>query len=217
MIELHRILTEARDLVTKGHTKLAAARTSEGIPCSPRSDAAAAYCVMGALIAAEAEDEIEAAQKALLHAGGWTGYPLASWNDVPERTQADVVALFDKTLFEIGGMTEMEYALRRARALIAAGWVQIHIAYDTRTKRAVESHDPSADAFCALGAFLRVGGDPGRRGEVYAFLPLFAVKKHLGKSLAEWNDTRGRTQAQVLAQFDVWIAAARADKYWGLE
>lgn len=99
--------------------------------------------------------------------------------------------------------------LRDARGLIAKGWTQGEFSRDANGDYCPMS-DPAAACFCAMGAVYRVtlseDGIPiPIHNDVYALLC-----DAVGGSVVDWNDRRGRTQAEVLAVFDRAIAAAEA-------
>ncbi|KQM37975.1 hypothetical protein [Sphingomonas sp. Leaf10] len=90
-----QVLSEAADLLEKpgAWTQNAFARDWLGRMTGPLStkDTAVCWCVMGATcVAGQDADEGQAADDFLR---GFLGIPdLASWNDTPGRTQAEVVA-----------------------------------------------------------------------------------------------------------------------------
>ena len=91
-------------------------------------------------------------------------------------------------------MTTLE-VLKAARAKIEKGWTQGTMARD-KNGVAVSSDDKDATCWCALGAVLAV-----RREEWVNAVP-FVRDAVGGGELLVWNDTPGRTQAEVLAAFD---------------
>lgn len=97
------VLKAARDLLAKdgGWTQGQYARDIEGFMVPETSPLAVCFCADGALFRARsAEDaDFEAltrAEDALLKAAGVQN--IVHWNDAPERTQAEVVALFDAAI-----------------------------------------------------------------------------------------------------------------------
>lgn len=72
--------------------------------------------------------------------------------------------------------------LREGRARIERGWCQ------------GQAHDPYANAYCLIGSISRP------RSEVVQYLIRAAGIR--AWSLVMWNDTPGRTQAEVLALYD---------------
>jgi len=93
-------LKAARDLlVTKGWTQGTFARTAAGHTVEGRHDFAVCYCGWGALEAVTRElftPEFQAADRALMAAGGFTHFP--SFNDAPGRTLDEVLEVFDKAI-----------------------------------------------------------------------------------------------------------------------
>ena len=96
---------------------------------------------------------------------------------------------------------EVVEALRQARALVAQGWTQGIMARDSNG-RYVDPEDPRAAAWCLLGAVERAAGG---NMELYTLIVLY----YLGiTSPGEWNDSYGRTQADVLGALDWAVEAA---------
>lgn len=96
-------LVAARALVATGWTQGASALTVNGTETSPRASNAVCWCSVGAIFGgmqhASPDDEAQRfhlAKKALLPGGD----PLSQWNDAPGRTQAEVIALFDRAIEE---------------------------------------------------------------------------------------------------------------------
>lgn len=90
--------------------------------------------------------------------------------------------------------------LTKARASIAEGWTQNIYARDAQGE-SVSSKAESAVCWCAAGAMAKhVRGD-GSQSEAYALLML---AMHC-TDIAAWNDSAKRTQAEVLAAFDLAI------------
>lgn len=92
------VLLRAAELIaTKGWTQRADARTADGETCKPLDPAAVAFCLGGAITAAQPEPVSKdwpaeaAARSAVLPFFG--GSSRIRWNDAPERTQAEVVAV----------------------------------------------------------------------------------------------------------------------------
>jgi len=91
-------------------------------------------------------------------------------------------------------MTQKEMLLQ-ARAKIEAGWCQYNEAKDENGSP-VASFSAEAVSFCILGA---------AHGEA---LPPLGLPEWVRVSLADYNDAKGRTQAEVLSLFDEAIALA---------
>ena len=95
-------------------------------------------------------------------------------------------------------MTETLRVLREARDLIARGWTQGTLARDGNGDP-VEPTSDAATCWCSLGALMRV--DPELRGGgARAASALHAVLPR-DKSIPGWNDSRRRTQGQVIALY----------------
>jgi hypothetical protein len=94
------LLRRAAELVAGGWTQGADARTADGAPIEPWSDEAAAWSLLGALVAALEEGEIheqplpltELAVALAALAEFVDDDSLVRWNDAPERTAAQVEA-----------------------------------------------------------------------------------------------------------------------------
>lgn len=93
-------------------------------------------------------------------------------------------------------MTPLE-TLKTARALVANGWTQETFARDG-SGSAVRSRAENAVCFCATGAISRAC-----RSDHDAYqLAYAAIERVVGEPPATWNDSRHRTQAEVVAAFD---------------
>jgi hypothetical protein len=92
-------LREARALIERGWTQGSSARTETGDPIGVSSKCAAQWCILGAVCATAdgMEDEIKALDTLEGVTDARPGY-IAEWNDAPERTQADVLAAFDRAI-----------------------------------------------------------------------------------------------------------------------
>jgi hypothetical protein len=90
-------LRAARALVEKGWTQGAYARTKTGKECPDRSLHAKCWCASGAIWRVCAHDGIgfSEAHKQLSAA---INKPIPYWNDAPGRTQAEVLAAFDRAI-----------------------------------------------------------------------------------------------------------------------
>jgi hypothetical protein len=95
-------LREARALIERGWTQGHDAIDRAGEDIDPRMDEAACWCINGALY--RAGDRDDGAERLLEQAIGHSGEedfelsPVIDWNDAPERTQAEVLAAFDKAI-----------------------------------------------------------------------------------------------------------------------
>jgi hypothetical protein len=98
--------------------------------------------------------------------------------------------------------------LRGARDLVAAGWTQGAFG---RTHSGMPMGYAGANIanYCALGALFRAGSGSG---PLPTKLAEIAVRNQVNGSLVIFNDTPGRTQAEVVAVYDKAIAAAEASQ-----
>jgi hypothetical protein len=98
--------------------------------------------------------------------------------------------------------------LRQARALLTpeGAWTQGADARDWAGE-SISPLAPNVICRCAMGAMLAVAGSYGVIKPAEALLRRAANVNPL-VSLVDWNDERGRTQAEVLAAFDAAIAQA---------
>lgn len=88
-----------------------------------------------------------------------------------------------------------------ARAKIAQGWCQKALGRD-KYGHAVTSLDPRAESWCVIGALVAAAGRNVDPVPAAARLELGLT----GRAVSRWNDTKGRTQEQVLKLFDDTIA-----------
>lgn len=89
------MLIEARALVEKGWCQGYQAKDETGACVSHESAKARSFCAYGACWRAEGTVSGPASM-ALRRAFGSLG--VGTWNDAPDRTQADVLALFDRAI-----------------------------------------------------------------------------------------------------------------------
>ena len=102
------ILTGARALIQEGWTQHSYGRDAEGIPCRDLADATC-FCAIGALImtdrGAKPSENCNKATLLLTQEIPPEFYSrLDDWNDRPERTQAEVLAAFDRAI-EMAGQS----------------------------------------------------------------------------------------------------------------
>lgn len=98
-----KILEIARQLIASGWTQGAYARDESGKEISDYfRERPAYYCVTGAILVADKSGDSMVAAFAFLHASlppsNEVCYSLPSYNDNPNTTQADVVALYDRAI-----------------------------------------------------------------------------------------------------------------------
>jgi hypothetical protein len=89
------VLTAARALVERGWTQGEYARHKNGRPIGPAEPNAVCWCATGAIMAT---GKSLAADLAVYHLGDALGDSVLRWNDTPGRTQAEVLALFDRAI-----------------------------------------------------------------------------------------------------------------------
>ncbi|ORE90214.1 hypothetical protein ATO13_23301 [Stappia sp. 22II-S9-Z10] len=93
------ILRDARGYIERGWAQGDAARDDDGFACTVESRKAVRWCALGAIGAAGRrfpQRDRDTALTALYRA---VGTPTISfWNDSPRRTQADVLAAFDRAI-----------------------------------------------------------------------------------------------------------------------
>lgn len=87
-------LREARKFIERGWTKNYQARDANGYDVDPNDPSAVCWCLYGALnaVGAMTPEVLCPLQKAT------NERLLANWNDASERTQAEVLAAFDKAI-----------------------------------------------------------------------------------------------------------------------
>jgi hypothetical protein len=99
MSSVVEVLTKARALVERGWTQRASARNERGEIVPTTSDAACTWCALGALSVCGLDGSWVPAAAALAVANfGTSDAHIPTWNDAPERTQAEVVAAFDRAI-----------------------------------------------------------------------------------------------------------------------
>lgn len=93
MTETIRVLREARELIARGWTQEVSARDANGTPVAPTDDTATCWCTIGALMRAGGARAASALAAFLPR-----NTSIPRWNDAPERTQAEVLALFGRAI-----------------------------------------------------------------------------------------------------------------------
>ena len=86
-------LREARALIERGWTQGVFARLPNGNGTYAENRKATCFCMVGALYHVGASARCLRMLERATHTS-----PAAKWNDAPERTQADVLAAFDKAI-----------------------------------------------------------------------------------------------------------------------
>lgn len=97
------LLTAARALLQRGWTQHVLARTSDGTGVNGRNPFAVQWCLLGALGRAQHDLNLPdvpcyEVEHQLCQLVSGRHAPLYLWNNAPERTQEDVLALFDRAL-----------------------------------------------------------------------------------------------------------------------
>lgn len=95
------VLIAARDLIARpgGWTQGYIARLGDDRPCTYEYSYAAKFCLAGAVAKVALHIRPLTQFTALFHwLDEFAGGSLTRWNDAPERTQADVVALLDRAI-----------------------------------------------------------------------------------------------------------------------
>lgn len=97
------ILAEARELIAKGWTQGTPARNADGDDCGVYESEAQCFCSLGALwrAAGGIGVAVDAANALRAGATGSLASSISFWNDAPGRTQAEVLAAFDKAIAEV--------------------------------------------------------------------------------------------------------------------
>jgi hypothetical protein len=101
-METLEVLRKARGLIEKGWCQGVYAKDENGKPCDPNSAAAESFCVYGALRrwAQRYSDEYDAATDRLGEEPECQ-HGISLFNDHEDRTQAEVLALFDRTIAKL--------------------------------------------------------------------------------------------------------------------
>jgi len=94
-------LVRARARVARGWTRVRSARRADGTPCTAADPQAAQWCARGALWA---EGDLgDHANRYLENDPCVPHRAVAAWNDAAGRTQAEVVALYDRAVARLLG------------------------------------------------------------------------------------------------------------------
>lgn len=109
------ILSRARTLILDGWCQGADARDAQGRDVLPWSLEARSWSVLGALVGGDGVGRAQVGMMPILELGeaivalGEAGdtHSLQAWNDRPDRTKEEVVALFDRALAETAAETHV--------------------------------------------------------------------------------------------------------------
>ena len=110
-IQQRRLLEKTKEIVERGWTQGRSAETQFGKTCSPKSPFAHNWCLIGAceltfhecmLEKDDWREWVSLLRRILWDTDGpWScanGKSLVEWNDAPERTKADILALLDAAI-----------------------------------------------------------------------------------------------------------------------
>ena len=100
-----RALEEARRLCAVGWTQRVGARDKNSNTVSTKSPDAVYFCLWGSIYRAENSHTGQRAYGAIVESIGGINPDPVEWNDAPDRTQADVLALFDRTIAKLRGIS----------------------------------------------------------------------------------------------------------------
>lgn len=103
MTTTREILVKARDYIERGWSQGHYARTAAGRQTDEDDALAASWCPLGAIMMAAPDsvrlrDDAGDALCVAIGAEGKSGSTIPEWNDAAERTQADVLAAFDRAI-----------------------------------------------------------------------------------------------------------------------
>lgn len=111
MSEVLQIVKRAREIISApgAWTQNAFARRVDGSRVDPTSEGACKFCAVGALAKAHLEIKMKTISQDLMEASNFVGMcipgatqtwrlSLASYNDDPDRTQEEVIAVFDRAI-----------------------------------------------------------------------------------------------------------------------
>lgn len=90
------VLKGARERIARGWYQGAFAKTSKGRVIGPSCRNAACWCAIGSIEACDAP--VLVAGNALSRLRAVIGHSIAWWQDQPGRTQAEVLAAFDRAI-----------------------------------------------------------------------------------------------------------------------
>lgn len=101
MITVADVLKETRRVIAAGWTQGVFARDADGYGAPVYTQEACSFCLVGAVLKAQknldAAEEVRVGAIGLIQRQAGVQY-LHKFNDVPERTQEDVLGLLDKTI-----------------------------------------------------------------------------------------------------------------------
>lgn len=97
-----------------------------------------------------------------------------------------------------------------ARKLVLAGWTQGCVARDAKGA-SVDINSADATRFCMVGALARARRGADVSCVETAFWRRFADDNCVGTAFSVWNDTAGRTAAEVVVMLQKLESAARRE------
>ena len=99
MTNTKTVLENARALVANGWTQGAFARTESGLICDDvMHDRATSFCILGAIERSAQNWFEDTSARKIMRKATDERITLGCWNDAPERTQAEVLAAFDRAI-----------------------------------------------------------------------------------------------------------------------
>lgn len=102
MPDTRAVLVAARALIERGWTQRAAARNEAGLPVSYRSETATCWCLSGALrVSSNGSDQRWLDVLAFMRTMT-PRHSVVAFNDDPDTSQSDVLALFDRAIERAG-------------------------------------------------------------------------------------------------------------------
>jgi hypothetical protein len=100
MTTIKEVLIEARKKVEQGWTQGVYARLANGTPASLTESDATCWCTSGAIYASLMPQTFAFEARRVFIDANDLAVGIAEWNDAPGRTQAEVLAAFDKAIAE---------------------------------------------------------------------------------------------------------------------
>lgn len=100
------LLKAARAKIEQGWCQGTMAKEQRGRMRGPKESYSCSWCVLGALAAASTLEELNPYRTARTLMEAVVAPSLSAWNDAPGRTQAEVLAAFDKAIELAEGETK---------------------------------------------------------------------------------------------------------------
>ncbi len=215
-VQMLTSMIAARNLLAAGWTQGTLARDANGTGVQFQDTAATCFCAMGAIARTRTVGDSTGGVFRLVEKETDIGN-LVKFNDTEGRTQAEVVAVFDKAI-EALKLEIVIDNLTTAKAKLQEPGVWTKGYFWTDETGNQYCHIRHATCFCTLGAIKMTGVDDVMTSKEHdllkSCLPLHATEKMVaaGKNIAvaRFNDAEERTLPEVLALFDAAIALAKA-------